>query len=193
MHAKGASSKTSEAVLWLSRMTRPEQPFPSTATTFHPQDSLRETQEGRCPPHPRAASAGRSNFPRGRAGAPHGPASPPPPSRPSAPALPPPHLPRRRLRNGRLWLRAAGGWHTAEAAAAGARSEPTLPLRMTRGAPALTSLVPAANREQPRSRAGREHGKHGAELPERNRAVFATLFSLGSLPDGTPSGSGYGS
>lgn len=135
-------------------MTGPEQRYPATAATFHPRESLREAHEGRCPPHPER----QRNSPRGRAGAPHGPASPPPPPGPRL-RLPPP---RRRLRNGRLWLRAAGGWHTAEAAAAGARSEPTtLPPRMTRGAPALTSLVPAADREQPRSRAGREHGKHG--------------------------------
>lgn len=184
MHVKGGgrgAQSNVRAELWRPRMTGPEQRYPATAATFHPRESLREAHEGRCPPHP-----GRQrNSPRGRAGAPHGPASPPPPPGPRL-RLPPP---RRRLRNGRLWLRAAGGWHTAEAAAAGARSEPTtLPPRMTRGAPALTSLVPAADREQPRSRAGREHGKHGGAPHERNRAVSVTRFSL---LDGTPAkGSG---
>lgn len=66
---------------------------------------------------------------------------------------------RRRLRNGRLWPPAAGSCHTAEAAAAGARSEPTLPPRMTHGEPALVSLVLAVDGEQPASSAGRGQGK----------------------------------
>lgn len=156
--------------------------LPGYGSNFSPSGIAPGSPRRALPPAPgeakelSARTGGRSARPRLAA----------PPSRPSAPAPPPP---RRRLRNGRLWLRAAGGWHTAEAAAAGARSEPTtLPPRMTRGAPALTSLVPAADREQPRSRAGREHGKHGGAPHERNRAVSATRFSL---LDGTPAkGSG---
>lgn len=93
---------------------------------------------------------------------------------------------RRRLRNGRLWPPAAGSCHTAEAAAAGARSEPTLPPRMTHGEPALVSLVLAVDGEQPASSAGRGQGKRIAH-PELRRRPQGRAPDPG-IPRASPGG-----